>query len=292
MKNGLAIVNAYVILPGAQHFYERMAEELAKRGVTLHLSTNAQIFSYIDSKGNLSGTKPDVDFVLYLDKDLFASYMLEMKGLRLFNSARSIELCDDKMLTHLALANQGIKMPKTISGPLNYSTEENPEFVKNLEKEFSFPFVAKENFGSLGREVFLLNNHEDLVKNEKELGHSPRLYQEFISSSRGHDFRLIVVGGKYVTGMKRSSDNGDFRSNIGLGGHGEKVEMPKAYIEMAEKAAKILKLDYCGIDILEGPAGEPILDEVNSNAFIEGIEKVTGMNVAGAYADFIVKTIY
>ena len=292
MKNGLAIVNAYVILPGAQHFYERMTEELAKRGVTLHLSTNAQIFSYIDSKGNLSGTKPDVDFVLYLDKDLFASYMLEMKGLRLFNSARSIELCDDKMLTHLALANQGIKMPKTISGPLNYSTEENPDFVKNLEKEFSFPFVAKENFGSLGREVFLLNNHEDLVKNEKELGHSPRLYQEFIASSRGHDFRLIVVGGKYVTGMKRSSDNGDFRSNIGLGGHGEKVEMPKAYIEMAEKAAKILQLDYCGIDLLEGPTGEPILDEVNSNAFIEGTEKVTGMNVAGAYADFIVKTIY
>ena len=292
MKSGLAIVNAYYVLPGAKHFYERMAEELAKRGVALGLATNAEIFSYVNSEGNLDGIVPDVDFVLYLDKDLYASYMLEMKGVRLFNSARSIELCDDKMLTHISLVNNGIKMPKTISGPLNYSIEENQAFIKELEDKLEFPFVMKGNFGSLGREVFLIENHDQLVAKEKEIGHSPRLFQELIASSKGHDYRLIVIGGHFVAGMKRMSDNGDFRSNIGLGGHGEKIQMPKAYIETAEKAAKLLHLDYCGVDILEGPNGEPILDEVNSNAFIEGVEKVTGINVAGAYADHIVKSIY
>jgi gamma-F420-2:alpha-L-glutamate ligase len=60
---------------------------------------------------------------------------------------------------------------------------------------------------------------------------------------------------------------------------------------MAEKAASILGLDYCGVDVLIGPKGEPILCEVNSNAFIEGIEKVTGVNVASAYAHHIEKSI-
>src|SRR5574344_1942457 len=292
MKSGLAIVNADVVLPGSQHFYERMKAELAKENVALGLTTNAEVLSYVNGDGNLDGVTPDVDFILYLDKDLYSSYMLEMKGLRLFNSARSIELCDDKMLTHMSLVNQGIKMPKTVSGPLDYSTQDNDAFINNLEKSFSYPFVAKGNFGSLGKEVYLIKNRQELVAKEKELCHGPRLYQELIASSEGHDYRLIVIGGKFVAGMKRMSDNGDFRSNIGLGGHGEKVTMPKAYIEMAEKAAKILHLDYCGVDLLEGADGEPILDEVNSNAFIEGIEKVTGINVAKAYADHIIKTIF
>lgn len=292
MKSGLAIVNAYLILPGAQHFYERMRAELAHRDVALGLTTNAEILSYVDSEGNLAGKTPNVDFILYLDKDPYVSHMLEMKGMRLFNSARAIELCDDKMLTHISLANHGIKMPKTISGPLNYSTEDGGAFLTNLERELRYPFVAKGNFGSLGKEVFLIHNHQELISEEKELWHTPRIYQEFIAASAGYDYRLIVIGGRFVAGMKRQSGTGDFRSNIGLGGRATKATIPASFIALAEKAASILRLDYCGVDLLKGADGEPILDEVNSNAFIEGVEKATGVDVAGAYADHIVKTIY
>ena len=44
-----------------------------------------------------------------LDKDKYISLMLEKAGLRLFNSSLAIELCDDKMLTHIILAKNGIK---------------------------------------------------------------------------------------------------------------------------------------------------------------------------------------
>ena len=45
-------------------------------------------------------------------------------------------------------------------------------------------------------------------------------YQQFIGRG-GEDIRVIVIGGKYVCSMKRSNKN-DFRSNIELGGVGEK----------------------------------------------------------------------
>jgi gamma-F420-2:alpha-L-glutamate ligase len=291
MSKGLAIVNAYEILPGAEHFYERMKEEFAKLGISLDLKTNSEILSHLSSEGTLCGQALACDFILYLDKDLYLSHELEKLGYRLFNKADSIELCDDKMLTYLALANHGIKMPKTISGPLNYSGDISLAFLKNLQKELSFPFVAKTNFGSLGQGVYLLKNPEDLLAFETQHGGEPRLYQEFIASSKGHDFRIVVIGGKVVAAMKRISDTGDFRSNIALGGHGEKVDLDSKFAELAEKTCKILSLDYAGIDVLTGPKGEPILCEANSNAFIAGIEKTTGINVAALYARYIQKQI-
>lgn len=292
VKAGLCILNAYEILPGSQLFYERMKEELSQYGVSLVKQTNADIFSYIDSNGNLTGKKLPYDFILYLDKDAYISFALEERGYRLFNSAKAIYLCDDKMLTHLYLSKAHIKMPRTISGPLNYSSTISLIFIHELEALLPFPFVAKDNFGSLGENVFLITNEKELCDFEEKHKESPRLYQEFITSSFGFDYRVLCVNGKFLTGMKRINKNGDFRSNIARGGIGEKIAIPLAYQKAAEKAAQTLGLDFCGVDLLSGPMGEPILCEVNSNAFIGGIEKATGVNVAAAYAKHIVETQY
>jgi gamma-F420-2:alpha-L-glutamate ligase len=279
------------VLPGAQFFYDRMKEEFQGLGLSLDVMNNANILTYLNHDGTLVSTAPAYDFILFLDKDLYISYNLERAGFRLFNSARSIEFCDDKMLTHMALSNQGIAMPLTISAPLNYSTTISIDFVHNLEKMLSFPFIAKDVYGSLGEAVYLIHNEGELLRFEEEHRSSPRLYQEFITSSFGFDFRLIVIGGHFFAGMKRINKNGDFRSNIACGGVGEVVEIPKSYIACAEKVARVLKLDYCGVDILKGQNGEPVVCEVNSNAFISGIEKTTGKNVALAYAQYIQKAI-
>ncbi|MEG2116932.1 MAG: RimK family alpha-L-glutamate ligase, partial [Clostridia bacterium] len=63
------------------------------------------------------------------------------------------------------------------------------------------------------------------------------------------------------------------------------------FIQISEKVAEILDLDYCGIDLLFGENGEPIVCEVNSNAFFGGIETVTHLNVAKRYAEYIYNLI-
>jgi gamma-F420-2:alpha-L-glutamate ligase len=291
-KKGLAIVNAYMVWPPITSFAKRMKDELNKLGIELDVISNSKILSYVSETGDIKGPNLKADFILFLDKDLYTSSMLEERGYRLYNSARSIALCDDKMLTYLTLANNGLRLPKTFSGPLDYAKEDNEDFISNLEKELPYPFIAKTNFGSQGSGVYLVKSHQDLVDFEKEHSHSPRLYQEFIKASKGIDYRLIVIGGKFFTGMRRENTQGDFRSNIALGGIGEKTIINPSFIEMAEKAASILNLDYCGVDLLVGPKGEPIICEVNSNAFIDGIEKATGANVAKRYAELIQQEVY
>lgn len=291
-NKGLVIVNAYDVLPSIRHMVDRMVYELAKFNITTDVKTTAEIYSFIGSDGELYTAELPYDFILFLDKDRYIATMLEEAGYRLFNKAEAIELADDKMATHIALLHSGIHVPMTVSGPLHYSLRNNDEFLNNLVKIIKFPIVVKGNYGSLGDSVFLANNMEELKEIEQRMTYKPRIFQEFVSSSKGFDFRCIVINGKFVTGMRRKSINGDFRSNISLGGIGEEVTIPTLYMEAAEQAAKALRLDYAGVDLMAGPDGEPILCEVNSNAFVKGIEEVTRVNVAGAYAKHIYETIY
>jgi len=290
---GLAVVNAYDVLPSIRHFIDRMAFELKELGVELDVKSTAEIYAFIGSNGELYSVDLPYDFVLFLDKDRYISHLLEESGMRLFNSARAIEACDDKMITYMNLMHFGIRMPKTVSGPLHYSLLDNEEFLHNLTEVIPFPIVAKGNFGSMGENVFLAHDFEELKAIEAKLAYRPRLYQEFIDTSCGFDYRLIVIGGKFVAGYKRVSVNGDFRSNLAQGGVGVEHTMKPFQIETAERVARALKLDYCGIDLLEsGVAEEPILCEVNSNAFLKGVEEVTGKNVGAIYAKHIFDEIY
>lgn len=288
---GICIVNSTHLYGGIANLYQRMKDELSAFGVDLGLSSADEAKVRIESDGAVSTSLGQAAFVLYLDKDKYTSYALERAGYRLFNSSRAIALCDDKMLTYVALSNHGTRMPRTISPTLDYKG--NPlksEALDSIGEELGYPLVAKTNYGSLGNGVYLIKDRIELQDFESKFHAIPRLYQEFISSSCGVDYRVIVIGGRFCVGMKRVNED-DFRSNVARGGKGERVEIPKPFIDMAEKAARLLQLDYCGVDLLIGKDGEPVLCEVNSNAFIKGIEEVTGYNVAKDYSAHIAKTL-
>lgn len=292
MRQGYAIVNQYRLYSGVKNFYSRLKEELAKLDIKLLLCRTGEAGLAIQDNGKVTSQLGPADFIVFLDKDRYAAYGLEKMGYRLFNSARSIELCDDKMATYLALVNQGIPMPYTVTPPLDYVEQENDEdYLSAIANQLGYPLIAKLNYGSLGNNVFLLQNLTELKEFDKQHLRLPRLYQRFIVSSAGMDYRLIYVGGEFVAGMKRVNPF-DFRSNVAQGGHGEKVDILDSYIKLGKRCVDLLGLDYAGVDILIGQQGEPIVCEVNSNAFIEGIEKTTGINVAKEYALYIKKTIY
>ena len=291
-RRALIVVNAYHYAKSTEHMANRLIEEGKPYGVSFDVKGVDELGLYLDEGGEIEGDLP-YDFGIFLDKDLYASLLLEKKGLRIFDTAKAIALADDKMLTHVALAKQGIRMPKTISAPLRYCEGERPScFLKEVTSALSFPLIGKLNYGSLGNNVFLLHDEGELEAFEKKHAYEPHLYQEFIASSRGFDVRVIVIGGKFVASMKRRSLSGDFRSNLALGGVAESFLAPLEYQRVAEKASQIMGLDYAGVDLLYGEKGEPILCEVNSNAYVGGIERASGVNVAGAYLKHIVQTIY
>ena len=285
MKNVLIVVNGYGLADGIIHQVKRLTEEFEKQNCKVTVRKNNELLAYIKD-GNIVSNLPHFDYVLYLDKDRYVAEMLERCGHRLFNASKAIVLCDDKMLTHITLSNAGIKMPTTISSTLCYRDNGNRNYLKDVEKTLGFPLIVKENYGSLGRQVYLVENSAELKEIEDKLIHIPHIFQKFIASSKGKDYRVIVIGHKVVAYMKRENKN-SYLSNLATGGSASVVELPQSFLDVAVKASEILGLDYCGVDILEGEHGEPIVSEVNSNAFYEGIEKTTKINVAKAYVDYI-----
>ncbi len=276
------LINPY--LKTQSEFYQpkRIKEELGRLGVPCDILPNVRQAEISEGEIAESLTKT-YDFCVYLDKDRYTPRMLEKRGMRLFNRAEAVELCDDKMLTHIALAGD-IPMPRTLPAPLCYKGETE---VGTLGAELGFPVVVKECYGSFGQQVYLANDEGELAALCERLKLRPHLFQEFIEESAGRDVRVICIGGNPVAAMKRVSES-DFRSNIGLGGKGEPFALDAEGSALCEKVAKKLQLDYCGIDLLFGKHGF-LVCEVNSNAFFGGMESVTGINVARLYAEYMVK---
>lgn len=290
MRKAACVLNAYKVLPGLENFYQRMKEELLPLGYELEAHRNKELLTYLGRDRRVTALDTENAFILYLDKDHYVSHGLEKAGFRLFDTASSIEICDDKAKTYLALEGTGIRIPKTITGPLTYSEAIQEDFPRRVVEELGLPLVAKLAYGSMGNSVFLLNTLQEVVRFERENRYMLRLYQEWIQKEPGIDYRLIVIGGKCVAAMRRENPH-DFRSNLAQGGRGIAIQPEPAFVEVAEKAAKTIGLDYCGVDLLRGEDGGPFLCEVNSNAFLQGIEKATSVNVALIYARHIAESL-
>lgn len=294
MKKVLILVNPYSRLVSAINQPIRLKEEFQKLGVDVDIKPNS-IDTAMIIEGKAVSFIEEYDFVIYLDKDKYTSALLEKAGMRLFNRHEAIRTCDDKMDTHIKLSGQGINMPDTIAGLLCYSEDasikEIMQRVNLIEQRLGYPCIIKECYGSLGAKVYCANNRDELLERMEKVKLKSHLFQKMISSSRGRDVRVIVIGGKALCGMKRTSET-DFRSNIELGGIGEPIELPESFRKISERVADILKLDYCGIDLLYGENDEPIVCEVNSNAFFGAMESVSGVNVAATYAKYMYETIY
>lgn len=288
---GLIFINPYCVPIESVHQAERLKEEFERLGVSVEIITDG--FSRVAIKGDLTQIDfADIDFAVYLDKDKYLSSILSKAGVRLFNTHQAIRTCDDKAETYIALNGNGIDFPKTVFGALCYSKglKIKQEWADKIAKMLGYPVIVKECYGSMGKGVHKAETRQELLSIMEEVKLKPHLFQEYLPYKKGVDVRVIVIGGKTVAAMERQND-GDFRSNVGQGGSGVRIELTESFKAVAEKCAVVLGLDYCGVDLLYGKKGEPVVCEVNSNAFFEGIEKTTGVNVAKAYAEYIIKSI-
>ena len=288
VMKGVILTNPYDEYSVQQRKVKRMRDELAALGVDVTVTANdAFVAAVVD--GNVE-CFVDADFVLFFDKDKYTGDMLEKCGVRLFNSAGATAICDDKMLTHITLANHGIPMPATLPGALCYNPNGviTDQYLQKAIDKLGLPMVVKQCYGSYGEQVYLVRTKQELHSKLSEIKMKGYLLQHFEEQSCGKDMRVIVIGGKAVCAMLRENDH-DFRSNIAHGGRATAAKIPKAIAAMCEKAATVIGLDYCGIDVLLSDT--PKICEVNSNAMFEAMERVTGVNVAKLYAEHIVNSV-
>ncbi|MCL1089191.1 30S ribosomal protein S6--L-glutamate ligase [Shewanella profunda] len=210
----------------------------------------------------------------------------EMMGVFAANDSISIARSRDKLRALQLLSRKGIGMP--ITGFAN-KPNDIPDLINMVG---GAPLVIKLLEGTQGIGVVLAETKtaaESVI--EAFLGLKANiLVQEYIKESNGSDIRCFVVGDKVVASMKRQGPEGDFRSNLHLGGCGETVKITAVERKMAIAAVKAMGLVVAGVDILRSNRG-PLILEVNSAPGIEGIEQTTGISVTEPIIEYIEKMV-
>lgn len=304
-KKGILIANAFLRADKFTEHYEWLQRAAEKHFVKLELCDNASCLSLCGGK---LGWLDNFDFVLYWDKDIgFGKEITRYaqgRGIRVFNPVDSIAACDDKFETYHRIACYNDRHPEdsvpilpTILAPMTYGNIGYTDlgFLNQVEEELSYPMVVKECCGSFGMQVYLADGRQELERLTEQLAGTSFLYQKYHQYSSGRDVRIQVVGGRAVAAMCRWSDNGDFRANISNGGHMERYRPSPGEEELAVKAARILGLDFAGVDLLFEETGmgserASLLCEVNSNAHFKNIHACTGVDVADAIISYISAT--
>ena len=204
----------------------------------------------------------------------------EMMGARSSNSSLSIVRSRDKLRSMQIFSSHEIAIPKTVIS--NHSKD-----VESIITEIGgAPLVIKLLEGTQGIGVVLAETKK-AAKSVIEAFYGMKAYvlvQEFIKEAAGCDIRALVVNGKVVGAMKRQGAEGDFRSNLHRGGSATTIKLSREEKNTAILAAKAMGLNVAGVDMLQSARG-PLVLEVNSSPGLEGIEKATGIDIAGIIID-------
>ncbi|HET8942664.1 MAG TPA: 30S ribosomal protein S6--L-glutamate ligase [Rudaea sp.] len=206
----------------------------------------------------------------------------EMMGVYPLNESVGIGRSRDKLRSMQLLARDGIGLPVTAFAHDPKQTEEVLKVVGGA------PLVIKLLEGTQGIGVVLADSQRS-AKSVVEAFRGANvniLVQEFIKEAGGADIRAFVIGGKVVAAMQRQGAEGEFRSNLHRGGSAKTMKITAEERSTAVRAAKSMGLNVCGVDMLRSNHG-PVVMEVNSSPGLEGVEKATGIDVAGQIIAFI-----
>ena len=217
-------------------------------------------------------------------KRLGVLHALRELGVPVYNDARAIERSVDKSMTSLLLHAARIPTPPT------WATESTAEARRIVMRESAagHALVLKPLFGSQGKGLQLVGEvagvHHPVPELGGEVYGSLAYLQRFVpaGSEPGFDWRVLVVGRRAVTAMRRVGTG--WIHNVAQGARCEPAELTAELAALAERAAAALEMDYAGVDVIPSADGVQVL-EVNGVAAWRGLQRVTGFNIARAIVD-------
>jgi tetrahydromethanopterin:alpha-L-glutamate ligase len=198
----------------------------------------------LDVLPTLDGVEPGLELVGELGR----------QGVRVINSPDGLMGAHDKLLTARRLAAAGIPHPWTI-----HVDRHGPFPAVPL------PCVVKPRFGSWGQDVVLCRSLEDVTRSLESVSQrswwarNGALVQALVEPV-DHDVRVVVAGDRAVAGAQRMAAEGEWRTNVTLGGRVVRAELPPGTEELAVRAARAVGIDFCGVDLLPAPDGWTVLE--------------------------------
>jgi ribosomal protein S6--L-glutamate ligase len=160
-------------------------------------------------------------------------------GKDMFPSLSSYYCAGDKVRQTQLFTMMGLSHPKT---RIYY-----PRHHAFILQDFSFPFIAKApRSRDSGKGVYLIRNLQELHRYLQ--GNKVAYIQEYLPIRR--DIRVVVIQHRVVLAYWRKAAEGEFRTNVALGGKIEFGGVPPQAIELALEVARRCDFNDIGIDIL------------------------------------------
>ena len=209
-----------------------------------------------------------------------ALHWLEERGVPVVNSPRAIERAVDKFYTSALLQEAGLPTVETV-------VCERAADAMAAVREFG-DVVIKPIFGSMGHGIVRVSDPDVAFRVVKTLETTRAVfYVQRAIDPGGRDYRLFVIGGRVLAAIERHAAEGDWRSNVARGATAVAFNAPSEWQQMAASAAAAIGADYAGVDLLPAADGRVYVLEVNGIPGWEGLQRATGVDVAGAIVDHV-----
>jgi ribosomal protein S6--L-glutamate ligase len=212
------------------------------------------------------GERGDADFQIEIYR------LLAELGRPLVNDVDALLAAVDKFRSSLLFERAGLPTPATV---IVQRAEEAERTLARWGRA-----IMKPLYGSLGQGIRLLERGQVSRAELRDLcGRYRALYLQRHVANLERDVRAFVVGDRVIAAIYRYLPEGGIVTNLHRGGRAEPASLPKAMAAIAVRAARAVGLEYTGVDLLEGDEG-PLVIEVNGTPRWEGIQRVTGKDVA------------
>jgi glutathione synthase len=175
-------------------------------------------------------------------------------------------------------------MPPTL---VTRSVEEVREFQKRHGA-----IVIKPIHGNGGKAIFRVSEEGEnlgaLIEVFNQTWPEPHMVQAFLPEVSEGDKRIVLVDGEVAGAINRKPGEGEFRSNLAVGGYAEKTALTAEEQEICAAMGPELKrlgLIFVGIDVIGGKR----LTEINvtSPTGIVAIDRFNGTDTGGMIWDAI-----
>ena len=219
--------------------------------------------------------------------NLHSTAAFEGLGAKMINSLYTAIMCGNKLFTHMELAKSGIAIPKAFCAFSNQS-------AMDILNKNGYPKVIKPVVGSWGRMVALLRDKEAAEAVIEDREHMYPLYhvfyfEEFVKRPP-RDIRCIVVGNKVVAAIYRYSGDNEWKTNMALGAKAEACKVTNEMEDLCLKAAKTLKGEILGVDLMESDENGLLVHEVNNTTEFKNTVRVTEIDIPSLIMDHMVNT--
>jgi RimK family alpha-L-glutamate ligase len=263
------------------------AQVLPYEGLVARLGTTPGVHTSLDSAGT---SILDCDAVLAriipagsLEQMIYrvdALHWIEKRGVPVMNSARAIERTVDKFYTTSLLQEAGLPTPESVV------CERANEAMATVVRMGDV--IIKPIFGSMGHGMVRVSDPDVAFRVVRTLEQLKVVfYIQRVVDHGGRDIRVFVVGGKVLGAIERRAPEGQWRTNVSLGGAARQVDVPAAWEQMAVSAAAVVGADYAGVDLLPSRDGSMFVLEVNGIPGWQGLKQATGIDVAGAVVEHL-----